>query len=96
MKALTEVNLSKEGVAGAEAALKRIQDSANAVVNAAKTEFPSETEAISSSASALAESVKAAASSQTRSSAIAQIPAEIAALGIATTKFVETTKSKCE
>jgi len=96
VKALTEVNLSKEGVAGAEATLRKIQSSATAVVKAAKSEFPQETEAISSAADELAESVKAAASSQTRSSAISQIPAELAALGLAANKFIEATKSKCE
>lgn len=96
VQALTEVNLSKEGVAGAEAALRKIHTSATALVEAAKSEFPQQTEAISSSANALAESVKAATNAQTRSSAISQIPAEIAALSVAANNFVEATKSKCE
>lgn len=82
VKALTEVNLAKEGVAGAEAALKRVQDSAESLVEAAKSDFPQETEAISSAASELAESVKAAAEPATRAGAVSQIPTEVAALGL--------------
>ncbi len=96
VKALTEVNLSKEGVAGAEAAIKRVQDSATALVDAAKSEFPQQTEAISTAASELAASVKAAANQATRSTAVSQIPAEVAALGLAANKFISDTKSKCE
>lgn len=96
VSALTKLNLSKEGAAGAEAAVKRVDNSATALVNAAKSEFPQQTEAISSSAKELAASVKEAANPQQRSSAVSQIPAEIVALGSAVHSFAEATKSKCE
>lgn len=93
VSALTHLNLSKEGVAGAEAALRKVQSSATALVEAAKSEFPKQTEAISTSAKELADSVKAAS---TNSSAVAAIPAEIVALGSAANSFISETKSKCE
>lgn len=96
VSALTKLDLSKEGVSGAEAALRRVDDSATALVNTAKREFPTQTEAISSSAKELAASVKEAENPQQRSSAVSQIPAEIVALGSAVHSFAEATKSKCE
>lgn len=96
VSALTNLNLSKEGVAGAEAAIRKVDSSATALVNAAKSEFPAETEAISTAAKGLATSVREAQSAQTRSSAISQIPAEIVALGAAAREFKQATESKCE
>lgn len=96
VSALTHLDLSKEGVAGAEAALRRVQSSAHGLVEAAKSEFPHQTEAVASSAKALAESVKAASNPQQRSSAVVQIPAEIVALGTAANDLASATKSKCE
>jgi len=95
VSALTHINLSKEGVAGAEAALRKVQSSAEGVVKAAKSEFPQQTEAISRSAKELATSVKAASGSPS-SSSVAQIPAEIVALASAANEFASETKSKCE
>lgn len=92
---LTHISLSKEGVAGVEAALRKVQNSAEGVVTAAKSEFPQQTEAISRSAKELAASVKAASGSSA-SSAVAQIPAEIVALASAANEFASQTKSKCE
>jgi hypothetical protein len=93
VSALTHLDLSKEGIAGAEAALKKVQNSAEGLVKAAKEELPKQTEAISTSAKELADSVKAAS---TNSSAASAIPAEIVALGSAVNSFVSETKSKCE
>src|ERR1700733_12036530 len=45
VSALTHLNLSKEGVAGAEAALRKVQSSAEGVATTAKSEFPQQTEA---------------------------------------------------
>lgn len=94
VSALTHINLSKEGIAGAEAAVRKVQSSAEGVVKAAKSEFPQQTEAISRAAKELAASVKAASSPS--SSSVAQIPAELVALGAATNEFLSATKSKCE
>lgn len=96
LKALTEVNLSKEGVAGAEAAIRRVQSTAKETVSSAKSEFPQQTEAISDAAEELADSVREASKAQTSSAAISKIPAEIVALGSAANGFSEATKSKCE
>lgn len=96
VEALAHVDLAKEGIAGAEAAVHRVESSAKALVNAAKSEFPQQVESIEHSAEAFSESVKAAANPQTRASAVAQIPAEIAALATSTKYFVDTAKSKCE
>jgi hypothetical protein len=96
VSALTHLDLAKEGVEGAEAAVHRVQHSANGLVEAAKSEFPQQTKAIESAAKEFGESVKAASNPQQRNSAVAQIPAEIVALGAAVNDFVGATKSKCE
>lgn len=93
---LTHLDLAKEGIAGAEAAIHKVQSSANALVEAAKSEFPQQSEAVANAAKALAESVKAASNGQESSSAIAAIPAEIVALGRSAESFAEAAKSKCE
>jgi hypothetical protein len=94
VSALTHIDFAKEGIAGAEAAVGKVQSSAEGVVKAAKSEFPQQTEAISRAAKELAASIKAASSPS--SSSVAQIPAELVALATATNEFVSATKSKCE
>lgn len=96
VSALSHLNLSKEGISGAEAAVHKVQSSADGLVEAAKSEFPSQTEALSAAAKEFAGSVKAASNPQTRTSAASQIPAEIVALGSAVNEFLSATKSKCE
>jgi hypothetical protein len=96
VSALAHVDLAKEGIAGAEAAVHRVQHSATGVVEAAKSEFPHQTEAIEQAAKEFGESVKAVSQPQKQSSAVAQIPAEIVALGAAVNDFASATKSKCE
>jgi hypothetical protein len=96
VSALSHLDLSKEGIAGAEAAVHRVQSSANGLVEAAKSEFPQQTEAVSTAAKEFADSIKAASNPQTRSSAVSQIPAEILALGSGVNEFLSATKSKCE
>ncbi len=96
VNALTHLDLSKEGIAGAEAAVRKVQSSATGLVEAAKSEFPTQTETISTSAKEFADSVKAASESQNGSSALSQIPAEIVALGSGVNEFASATKSKCE
>jgi hypothetical protein len=96
VSSLTHINLAKEGLSGAEAAVRRVQSSAKGLVEAAKSEFPKQTEAISSSADAFAESVKAASNPTTSSTAVAQIPGELVALGTAVSDFASATESKCK
>lgn len=96
LNALTKLDLAKEGVAGAEAAVHKVQSSAEALVQAAKKEFPQQTEAVERDAKALADSVKEASSSQASSTAIAAIPAEVIALGSSAKSFADAAKSKCE
>ncbi len=96
VSAITHLDLSKEGIAGAEAAVGKVQSSATGLVEAAKSEFPTQTEAISTAAKEFADSVKAASDPQKRGSAVSQIPAEIVALGSGVNEFVSATKSKCE
>jgi hypothetical protein len=96
VSALTHLDLSKEGIGGAEAAVRKVQSSAAGLVEAAKSEFPTQTETISTAAKEFGDSVKAASEPQKRSSAVSQIPAEIVALGSGVSEFVSATKSKCE
>jgi hypothetical protein len=96
VSALSHLNLSKEGISGAEAAVHKLHSSATGLVEAAKSEFPQQSEAVATAAKELASSVKAASNPQTRSSAASQIPAELVALGSGVNEFLSATKSKCE
>ena len=75
--------------------LTNIDSSAQAVVSAAKSDFPGETSAISSSVAALRSTISQLSNPQSKSSAVSQLPAEIVAAIAAVNNFQTATKSKC-
>jgi hypothetical protein len=95
VKALGEVNVLQGGTNAVTTALKKVETSATGLVEAAKSEFPTQTEAIDSSLTALMSSAKQLSSSPTDTSVISKIPGQVAALGSAVTGFTNATSSKC-
>lgn len=93
VKGLTQLNASS-GVSGLQAQLAKVQSDANALVNSAKGDFPTETSAISSSISALESSVKSLSSTPSASQ-IATLSGQAAAFASSVQTFVNATKSKC-
>ena len=93
VKGLTQLNASS-GVSGLQAQLAKVQSDANALVNSAKGDFPTETSAISSSISALESSVKSLSSTPSASQ-IATLSGQAAAFASSVQTFVNSTKSKC-
>ena len=85
---------SSSGVSGLESQLKTIESDATSLVNAAKSDFPSETSAVKSSVDTLASAVKALPSSPS-SAQIAAIAANAASVTSSVSSFVDASKSKC-
>jgi hypothetical protein len=86
--------LTSSGVSGLKSQLKQIQTDATTVVNSAKSDFPSETSAITSSVSALKNSVTALPSSPSAAQ-IATATRNAASVVSSVKSFVDASNSKC-
>ena len=93
IKGLTNLNPGS-GVSGVQSQLSKIESDANAVVNSAKSDFPSQTSAIKSSVDGLMGAVKALPSSPTASQ-IGAIAVDVAAVTSSVKSFMDATSSKC-
>jgi hypothetical protein len=95
VQALGEVNVVQGGTNAVTSALQKVEGSAKGLVEAAKSEFPAQTQALESSLSALSKTVGELTGSPTKTSAITAIPAEVTALGTAVQQLSSATSSKC-
>jgi hypothetical protein len=94
VKALGEVNVVQGGTNAIGAALTKVESSAKGLVEAAKSEFPTQTQTLDTSISELSKSVGQLSSSSS-AAAIAAIPAEVVAVGSAVSQLATATSSKC-
>ena len=92
---LGNVNIVQGGTNALTSALSSIQSNASAVVNSAKSDFPDQTAAISSSIDTLKKSAQSLASSPAQPGLIAQIPGQVSAVVTSIQDFSNATKSKC-
>lgn len=92
---LGSVNILQGGTSALTSALSKVQSDANAVVNSAKSDFPNETSAITSSIDALKKSAQSLASSPTQPAVIAAVPGQISAVVKSIQNFSSATSSKC-
>jgi outer membrane murein-binding lipoprotein Lpp len=86
--------LTSSGVSGLKSQLKQIQTDATTLVDSAKSDFPSETTAITSSVSALKNSVTALPSSPSAAQ-IATATRDAASVVSSVKSFVDASNSKC-
>ena len=86
--------LTSSGVSGLKSQLKQIQTDATTLVNSAKSDFPTETGAITSSVSALKNSVTALPSSPSAAQ-IATATKDAASVVSSVKSFVDASNSKC-
>ncbi len=86
---------SSSGISGLESQLTTIQSDATAAVDAAKTDFPSETSALKSSVDTLSSAAKALPSSPSATQ-IAAVALDAANVVSAVKAFTSATKSKCD
>jgi putative drug exporter of the RND superfamily len=86
--------LTSSGVSGLKSQLKQIQTDATTLVNSAKSDFPTETSAITSSVSALKNSVTALPSSPSAAQ-IATATKDAASVVSSVKSFVDASNSKC-
>ena len=87
-------NLSASGVSGLKTQVNQIQTDATAVVNSAKSDFPTETSAITSSVSALKTSVAALSATPTAAQ-IATVTRDAASVVSSVKSFTDASNSKC-
>jgi hypothetical protein len=94
VKGLSNLTVSS-GVSGLKTQLTTIQSDANKVVSSAKSDFPSQTDAITTSVDTLQSAVKALPSSPT---AKQFAPVASAAAGVVSSvkSFMDATNSKCD
>ena len=93
IKGLTDLNVSS-GISGLEAQVKKIESDATTLVNSAKSDFPSQTSAITSSVDALKTSVRQVASGPTAAN-IATLTTNAASVVRSVKDFTDATNSKC-
>jgi hypothetical protein len=93
VKGLTSLNPSS-GISGLQTQVKTIESNATSLVNAAKSDFPSETSAVKSSVDALQSAIKALSSSPSATQ-IAAIATSATAVVNSVKSFVDASKSKC-
>ncbi|HET7049515.1 MAG TPA: hypothetical protein VFI54_14725 [Solirubrobacteraceae bacterium] len=92
---LGSVNVVQGGTNALTSALSKVQTDATAVVNSAKSDFPNQTAAITSSIDALKKSAQSLASSPTQPAVIAQVPGQISAVVKSIQDFSSASSSKC-
>jgi hypothetical protein len=95
IKGLTSLNLtSSGGISSLKAQLTQIQSDATALVNSAKSDFPTQTSAISSSVNALKNSVTTLASSPSAGQ-VATVTKDAASVVNSVKSFTDATSSQC-
>ncbi|MGZ6623857.1 MAG: hypothetical protein ACXVHB_34000 [Solirubrobacteraceae bacterium] len=85
---------SSSGISGLQTQITTIKSDATSLVNAAKSDFPTQTSAVKSSVDALQSAVKALPSSPSASQ-IAAIATDAASVTSSVKSFVDASKSKC-
>jgi hypothetical protein len=93
VKGLSHPDLSN-GLSSLEAQLKKIESNATTLVNSAKSDFPTETSAITSSVDALKSAVTQLASDHSAAN-IAAVTADAASVVKSVQSFTDATNSKC-
>ena len=94
VKDLGNVDVSRGGVSALETQLKKVESSANDVVSSAKSDFPDETSAMSSSLKSLDTAVSQAGSSPSAAT-IAALGVDVKDVVTAVDSFTKATNSKC-
>jgi hypothetical protein len=93
VKGLTHPDLSN-GVSSLQAQLKKVESDATTLVNSAKSDFPSETSAITSSVDTLKSAVQQVASDHTATN-IAAVATAASSVVSSVKSFTSATNSKC-
>lgn len=93
VKGLTSLNVSS-GVSGLESQVKKIESAATKVVNEAKSDFSSQTQAIKSSVDSLTTAVKGLPSNPSAGQ-IAAVAADASKVVSSVKSFTHATSSKC-
>ena len=93
VKGLTSLNVSS-GISGLKTQLNKVESNATALVSSAKSDFPSQTSAITSSVDALKSAVKAIPASPSAGQ-IATIAADAASVVSSVKGFSDASSSKC-
>jgi hypothetical protein len=93
---LTSPNVAENGVSGVTTAVNKVQTSGKALVESAKSTFPTQTSALNTSLTALGATVKQLGNSSTREAAVRAIPAQAIAVNSAYQSLATAAKDKCD
>jgi hypothetical protein len=96
VSALGQVNVGANGLSSLTAAVQKVQTQGQKVVSDAKSNFPSETNALGTAISALGTTAKQLTDPQTRKAALIQLPGQIAGVNTAYSGLQNAVKSKCD
>jgi hypothetical protein len=94
IKGLTSVDLRSGGVSALQSQLTKVESDANTLVGSAKSDFPSQTDALKSSVSSLKTAVQNLGSSPSAGQVVALVPA-VQSVTSAVKGFADATSSKC-
>ena len=84
-----------DGLSGLQAQVRQVQSDANALVDSARADFPSETDAIETSVAALAGDIRALPSNPSAGQ-VASLAGDASAVVSAVGGFFDATKSECD
>jgi hypothetical protein len=94
VKGLTGVDVRSNGVDALQSQVQKVQDDAQSLVSSARSDFPDQTAAISTSVDGLSGAVKALPSSPSVQQ-LAVVATDTASVASAFTGFADATSSKC-
>ena len=94
IKGLADVDLASGGLSALQQQLQKVQSNAKALVSSAKSDFPSETNALETSVSNLSDAVKQLGSSPSATQVASLVP-DVQSVTSAVKGFADATSSKC-
>jgi hypothetical protein len=96
VSSLTDLQIAQNGLSELSGAVQKIEDSGRQLVADAKSDFPTETTALSGSITALAATAKQLGDSQTQKAALLAMPGQIQAVKSSYDALSSAVKSKCD
>ena len=94
IEALPNTDVIQNGTNALKSAVTKVENDANAVVSAAKSDFSNEIDAVKTSVDSLSSTVKQLSSSPSAAT-LAQLPGEASAVATALKNLADATSSKC-
>jgi hypothetical protein len=92
---LGNIDVSNGGVGAIKSAVQKVETTGTAVVNSAKSEFPSQTTTLKSSLASLQATLSQVSSPETAKAALKQLPAQVALVASSAKGIADAVSSNC-